>query len=77
MRRRTEEAIPALCPTLQAGHVGFGSRFINKNKMLGIKSGQFCKPLLPFLFYIFTLLLVGMERFFYTDNPAVAVNYEW
>ena len=39
MRRRTEEPLTALYPAAQAGHIGFGSRFIYKNKMLGVKIG--------------------------------------
>jgi len=51
-------------PTPIHGHIGFGPRFINKNKLIGRPPSFATLPILSLLNYIFTLLLGRDKRLF-------------
>jgi hypothetical protein len=53
----------------QTGHIGLGTGLINKHQPRGIQLRQFLPPLLAQQADGLTLLLAGMQRFFYTGSP--------
>lgn len=67
-RRRQSGTIAGTSPP--SSHIRFCPGFIYKNQSCRVKFWELGQPLGAPQFDIFTLLFVGMERFFYTDIPA-------
>ena len=71
--RKQPGAVTGSAP--QAGHIRLGTRLINENKSRGVKFRQITHPLLAPHSDVLTLLLAGMQRFFYSGmrvDPAPA-----
>ena len=50
--------------SIQTGHIGFGTCFINENKAIEIKLTLPGHPFGSGLCHVFALLLAGVQRFF-------------
>ena len=50
--------------SIQAGHIGLGTRFINENKAVEIKLALPGHPFGSGFGHVFALLLAGVQRFF-------------
>lgn len=70
MRSKSKQPGSVKRASAQAGHIGLGPGLINENKPFRVEQRKLPQPLLAQEPDILTLLLVGMERFFYTGIPA-------
>ena len=70
----TETTLTHRAATMQAGHLGVQTGFIDKHQLANVPAGLLPAPKLPGGFDIRPLLLGGARRFFYSSDPVVAAG---
>src|SRR5205823_2035993 len=74
MRHAGRAALPADGTSVETGHFGVQTRFIQENQTANVPATLPTAPLPAGLFNVGPVLLVGAQRFFYRSTPVASVG---